>query len=92
MLRKQKIGFILVALLLFLCVTLFIHLFHQEESFQGSSSCPACHFQNSTLMTAQIDVFTLPQLTQLDILRSFEAGTLIQIFPAAPSSRSPPRV
>lgn len=90
--NKQRIGLNLLILFLFLWVTLFIHFFHQESDFQGSTSCPACHFQNSTLTTAPGNVFTLPQLTQFDTLRSFEAGTVVQIVPAAPSSQSPPAV
>ncbi len=77
-------------LFIFLILILTINHFHTEDTLKRSDNCPACQFQNSTLMTAQIHFFLLPQLFPLESLRIFESLTLCHLFFIKPSSRSPP--
>lgn len=87
----KKRGFINGCyLLVFLLVTLGVHFLHTETDLGGQNNCPACHFQNSTLTTAQTPVFQPPQLVLLEILKSFDTLILKDIDPLSPSSRSPP--
>lgn len=79
-----------LCLLIFLVLTLSINFLHTETKAQGQNDCPACHFQNSTLTTAQVSVISLPQLRLLEILRLFESLAYEDIHLITPSSRSPP--
>ena len=92
MLQKHRIGFNIGFLLAFDFLTLFINFLHQDAGLQGGNSCPACHFQNSTLTTTQINFFISPQLTLLDTLRTCESLQTDQVVLISPSSRSPPLV
>ena len=80
----------LTFLFIFLFLTLTINYFHTEDTIKRSDSCPACQFQNSTLMTAQIHFFHLPQLSILEMLKIFESSRISRLFFITPSSRSPP--
>jgi hypothetical protein len=88
--KKHRSGINLILLCLFLFPTLLIHFLHSESSINGSNTCPACHFQNSTLTTAQVPVVILPQLELFEILRSIRSAHYNQIYYIQPSSRSPP--
>jgi len=77
-------------LLVFLFVTLGINFTHTERFLTSSDSCPACHFQNSTFTTNQIDFFHLPQLALIDYLDWSEPYQIHETVLVAPSSRSPP--
>ena len=88
--RKRKTFTDGFCLLLFLLLTLFVNFFHTETDALGHKDCPACHFQNSTLTTAQVTVFCLPQLRLLEIIRQFETFDFEDIYLITPSSRSPP--
>jgi len=76
----------------FLLITLGINFFHSETNLNSNHACPACHFQNSTLTTAQVNVFFLPQLELFEILSSINIAQYNQIYYIQPSSRSPPLV
>jgi len=89
--KHQKLSS-LVFLFLFLSVTLCINFFHTENSTQTNHNCPACHFQNSTLATSQINFFHLPQLMLLEMLKTFETFHNNSLCFINPSSRSPPQV
>jgi hypothetical protein len=91
MVKKHIFGLNLAFLLIFFGITLFVNFLHNESHFQNHNSCPACHFQNSTLTTAQIHFCTLPQLSLLHSLGTYEAVTHLEIVSVAPSSRSPPQ-
>lgn len=84
--------FNLAFLFIFLLLNLFINFFHTEKNFQPNHFCPACHFQNSTLTTNQINFFHLPQLYLLEILKKFESFNYWQVCFLDPTSRSPPQI
>lgn len=90
--QKYRILSGLVFLFLFLSVTLAINFFHTESSLHNNHNCPACQFQNSTIATAKIDAFHLPQLTLLEMLKTFEAFHYNSLCFVNPTSRSPPIV
>jgi hypothetical protein len=79
-------------LLIFLFVNLFINFFHCEKNVRSSHFCPACHFQNSTVATSQINFFLLPPPFTLETLKSFESFQYKHIFFIHPTSRSPPLI
>ncbi len=86
----QKREIYLSFLFLFLLLTLSMHFFHTENTIKRSDTCPACHFQNSTLMTACIPFFHLPPLSFLEKVRIIEIHPSFPAFHLSPSSRSPP--
>jgi hypothetical protein len=90
--KIQKKYSNLIFLCVFLAVTLFINFFHTEHALQTSNACPACHFQNSTLITSQITFFHLPQLSLLETLKTFETSHYNQLFFITPPCRSPPQI
>jgi len=92
MIKKHKSLFHLIFLSTFLSLTLFINFFHTEKNVRSSDFCPACHFQNSTLTTTQINFFHLPQLSLLEILKTFESFNYKEIYFIEPTSRSPPQI
>jgi hypothetical protein len=90
--KKHQTVSSLIFLFLFLSVTLCINFFHTEYSIQANHNCPACQFQNSTLATSQISFFHLPQLTLLEMLKTFETFHYSSLCFVNPTSRSPPQV
>jgi hypothetical protein len=92
MFHRHRIGFNISFLLVFLFLTLCINFLHHHNGLQAGDSCPACHFQNSTLSTTQIHFFISPQLALLDTLKTLERSEHDQIVLISPSSRSPPLV
>jgi len=91
MTRKYRNHFNIAFLFIFLGLILSINFVHTEDTLQRSDSCPACQFQNSTLATAQIDFFCLPQLSVLEIIKVFKSFHIQQLVFITPSSRSPPQ-
>lgn len=92
MIRKHKKPLNLAFLFTFLFLTLFINFFHTEKNILRNDNCPACHFQNSTLTTSQINFFQLPQLFLLETRITFYSFNYKQIFFINPTSRSPPQI
>ncbi len=92
MIKKYKKLFCLKFLLTFLFLILSINFFHTEKNIQPNHFCPACHFQDSTLATDQINFFHLPQLCLLEILKKFESFYYWQVFFIDSTSRSPPQI
>jgi hypothetical protein len=90
--KKYRTLYNLIFLFFFLSVTLCINFFHTESSIHPNHNCPACQFQNSTLATSQINFFHLPQLTLLEMLKTFEAFHYKSLCFVNPTSRSPPQV
>lgn len=90
MAKSYRIQFNIAFLFLFLFLSLAVNYFHTEDTLKRCCKCPACHFQNSTLTTAQINFFHLPQLATLETLRLIESIFLSHLFFVTPSSRSPP--
>jgi len=90
MASKNRLPSSLAFLLIFLAVTLFINFLHTEHSLDKDVSCPACHFLNSTLQTAQIFFFYLPPPSFLGVLESPHSLAYASIVLPSTSSRSPP--
>lgn len=90
MTKKYKKRANVIFLFLFLGVILFINFFHTEKDIQNNKDCPACHFQNSTLTTSQINFFHLPQLYLLETIKTFDSFNYEELFYIEPASRSPP--
>jgi len=86
--RKEFIVFLL--LFIFTATTLSLNFLHTEKGLDSSHSCPACHFQNSTITTFMISFCFLPQLTVLDTLINFDSFHYNQPHLIIPLSRSPP--
>jgi hypothetical protein len=91
MARKYRKHFNIAFLSIFLGLTLSINYLHTGDTLQRSDSCPACQFQDSTLATAQIHFFHLPQLSVLEIIKVFESFHIQLLVTITPSSRSPPQ-
>jgi hypothetical protein len=90
--RKNKKLASLILLLLFLSVSLFIDLFHTENTALKDSSCPACHFQQSSIAIPQTVSLELPDLVLVGILDLPLSGEY-EAFPArAVAARSPPQM
>jgi hypothetical protein len=90
MIKHNRAVFNLLFLLIFLTLSLGINFLHTETTPESQKKCPACHFQNSTLLTAHIDFAYMPQLTQLEIIGQFQAQPYRQLSFTPPLSRSPP--
>jgi len=90
---SKKRNFIVYAsLLIFLILSLSINFFHKEKTPENSKDCPACHFQNSTLFTAQINFSQLPELSLIEFIKSCQITEYHNLIYTTPSSRSPPAV
>lgn len=92
MIKKYEKLFNVAFLLIFLFVTLLINFSHCEKKVRSSHSCPACHFQNSTLATSHINFYQLPPLFTVETLKSFESFQYKHLFFIHPTSRSPPLI
>ena len=90
MITKKKNFIIFASLLMFLILTLGIDFFHTEKTPQESKDCPACHFQNSIFMTAQINFYHHPELTLIQIVKSCQVIPYHSLTYTVPSTRSPP--
>lgn len=92
MIIKHRKLFNLAFLFIFFILTLSINFFHCDKNPEKNNFCPACHFQNSTLTTSQINFFHLPQLSLLEIRISFDSFNYTQIYFIHTASRSPPQI
>jgi hypothetical protein len=90
MAKSCKKQYNIAFLFIFLFLILAINYFHTEDTLKRNDNCPACQFQHSTLMTAQIHFFHLPLLLPLESLRIFNSSAPGNLFFVNPSSRSPP--
>jgi hypothetical protein len=91
--KRKNTTLYLTVLFLFLLPNLSIDFFHTENSIvERDFDCPACNFHNSSIATAQIDFFILPQLHFFDVIRTFCFINYQSICVIHPSSRSPPKI
>ncbi len=88
--EKKKLLLFLIFLFTFLILTLCIDFFHTETSLLSKDFCPACNFHSSSLATGQINFFSLPQLSFIAIVKTFEFFNYNQVYIIDPASRSPP--
>ena len=81
-----------IFLFIFIAAFLSINFFHTEKYIHSNDSCLACHFQNSTLVTSQINFFSLPPLFLLGVLRAIKSYHYNYLSCIDSASRSPPAV
>jgi hypothetical protein len=74
----------------FLFASLFVNFFHTEKGPRPDATCPACHFQTTSLAVALILAIVLPRLLFVEILsvREHDLETPAIIFDLV--SRPPP--
>ncbi len=87
---KKKNLIVFASLLVFFILILGINFLHTEKTPQESEDCPACHFQNSIFMTAQIDFYHHPELSLIEIFTSCQIIPYHNLIYIKPSTRSPP--
>ncbi|MDH4271274.1 MAG: hypothetical protein OEW18_04785 [Candidatus Aminicenantes bacterium] len=74
----------------FLLATLLVHFFHTEKGIHPDGSCPACHFQTSSLAIGMSLAIILPQLVLAEILSVWESEFESPVVFFDLTSRSPP--
>jgi len=92
MIKKEKKLLNFLFFFLFISLVLFINFFHTEKTIKKSDSCPACHFQSSSITTHTINFFVHPQLSFLAILKVFESFNFETFFSINLSPRGPPQI
>jgi hypothetical protein len=89
--RRRNSGLIfLVVFASFLLATLLVHFFHTEKGIHPDGSCPACHFQTSSLAVGLSLAIILPQLLLVEILPVWESEFESPVVFFDLVSRSPP--
>ncbi len=79
-----------IFLFVFIAATQSIYFSHTEKYIHSTDTCVACHFQNSTLVTSQINFFCLPPLFLLGVLRIIKSYQYNYLSYIDSASRSPP--
>jgi hypothetical protein len=74
----------------FFFVLLAVNFFHTEKSFSPSESCPACHFQQSSLSVGPAIPVQLPPLFLIGVLPRLDLSQKLTVFYVSLASRSPP--
>jgi hypothetical protein len=88
---RRKRGLVVLGVFtIFLFASLFVHFFHTEKGLSPDSSCPACHFQTSSLAVGLSLAVTLPQLLLVEVLSVGESHSEILAVFSELVSRSPP--
>jgi hypothetical protein len=88
--RRSRGLLFLAFFVVFLFVTLFIHFFHTEKGLRPDNSCPACHFQTSSLAVGLSLAIILPSLLLLEILSARESDLESRAVFFELVSRAPP--
>jgi hypothetical protein len=71
--RRRRGLLFLGVFVAFLFATLFVHFFHTERGLHPDGSCPACHFQTTSLAVGLSLAIILPQLQLVEILAVWES-------------------
>jgi hypothetical protein len=87
--KSQKLTS-LALLLLFVTVTVSIDLFHTDRGALRDTSCPVCHFQNSSIAIAQDVCIEMPDLVLLEILDDLVFSEYKAFSSRSIAARSPP--
>ncbi|MBM3285627.1 MAG: hypothetical protein FJY81_07110 [Candidatus Aminicenantes bacterium] len=88
---RRRQSFLFFAVLgSFLLTLLLVNFFHTEKDPRHSSSCPACHLQQTSLAVSLAPVLYLPQPVLLEILASSDWLPEKSAFVIDLASRSPP--
>jgi len=90
--RRRRGLFFLGVFSAFLFATLFVHFFHNEKGLRPDSSCPACHFQSSSLAVGLSLAIVLPRLSLIEILPVWESRCETPAVSLDLVSRPPPLV
>jgi hypothetical protein len=88
--RRRRGLFVLGVFGIFLFATLFIHFFHTEKGPCPEGSCPACHFQTTSLAAGLSLAVDLPRLALVETLPAWESRVESQAVSFDLVSRSPP--
>lgn len=88
--RRRRGLLFLGVFAIFLFATLFVHFFHTEKGLRPDSSCPACHFQTTSLAVGLGLTIILPQLLLVEILPVWESHLESPAIFFDLVSRSPP--
>jgi hypothetical protein len=88
--RRRRGLLFLGVFTVFLFATLFIHFFHTEKGLLPDSSCPACHFQTSSLAVGLCLAIILPRLLLVEILPVWESRSESRAVFFDLVSRAPP--
>jgi hypothetical protein len=88
--RRRRGLLFLGIFVTFLFATLFVHFFHTEKGLRPDGSCPACHFQTSSLAVGLSLAVNLPRLLFVEILPAWESHLESQTISFDLVSRSPP--
>jgi hypothetical protein len=75
---------------IFLLILLTVNFFHTEKNLDHSGSCPACHFQISSLSLTPILPVQLPALLLVETLSCLDSSVNAAVFVIDRVSRSPP--
>ena len=92
MATKQREFIGLFLLLFFVSTILSINFLHTETTVSEDDNCPACHFQNSSITTHQINTLFIPQPSISGILKTFEFFHYTYLYAIDPNSRAPPQI
>ncbi|MFZ2055384.1 MAG: hypothetical protein WAU81_14445 [Candidatus Aminicenantales bacterium] len=89
--RQRRRGLIFLGVFAsFVLATLLVHFFHTEKGLHPDESCPACHFQTSSLAVGVSLAIILPQLLLVEILPVWESRLESPVVFFDLVSRSPP--
>jgi hypothetical protein len=88
---RRKRGLIFLGVFAsFVLATLFVHFFHTEKGIHSDGTCPACHFQTSSLAVGLSLAIILPQLLLVEVLPVWESDIKSPAIFFDFVSRSPP--
>jgi hypothetical protein len=66
---RRRRGLVFLGIFVcFLLATLFVHFFHTEKGIHPSGTCPACHFQTTSLAAGLSLAIVLPELLLIEVL------------------------
>jgi hypothetical protein len=89
--RRRRNGLIFLGVFAsFLLATLLVHFFHTEKGIHPAGTCPACHFQTSSLAVGLSLAIILPQLLLVEVLPIWESDIETPALFFDLVSRSPP--
>jgi hypothetical protein len=88
--RKNRSLVFLGIFASFLLATLLVHFFHTEKGIHPDGTCPACHFQTSSLAVGLSLAIILPRLLLVEVLPVWESDDETPALFCDLVSRSPP--
>ena len=89
--RRRGLVFLAVFASFFLA-TLLVHFFHTEKGLRPEGTCPACHFQTSSLAVGLSLAIVLPTFLLVEVLPISESDVKNPALFFHLVSRSPPSI